>query len=188
MHLSGLSPRTQLAAKVCVYTAQRTGYQIRREMRRKMQRKYLSIAIGLFLSAGLAIAQAPTQNQPDQPTAAQNAQQPLAGENAPPAQGQRPHAPNPARVAHRLGRQLGLTQDQVAQIQPIIANRQQQMASLRSDTTLTQEDRRAKARSIFEGSRNQIEALLTDTQKQQFEQMLANRRAAHQHNSQPQAQ
>jgi hypothetical protein len=159
-----------------------------------MQRRYLSIAIGLFLSAGLAIAQAPqqNQNQPDpnqanQPAAAQNAQ-PLAGENAPQPQGERPHAHNPARTAHRLGRELGLTQDQIKQIQPILANRQQQMASLRSDTTLTQQDRRAKARSIFDGSRTQIEALLTDTQKQQYEQMLAQRRAQHQHNSAPQAQ
>jgi periplasmic protein CpxP/Spy len=154
-----------------------------------MQRKYLSIAIGLFLSAGLAIAQAPAQNQPGQPAAAQDAQQqPLAGDNAPQQQGQRAHAPDPARVAHRLGRQLGLTEDQVAQIQPIIANRQQQMQSLRADTSLTPQDRRAKARSVFEGSRNQIEALLTDTQKQQYEQMLANRRAQHQHTSAPQAQ
>lgn len=157
-----------------------------------MQRKYLSIAIGLFLSAGLAIAQAPAQNQPtqtqpDQPAAAQ--QQPLAGENAPPMQqGQRAHAHNPARMAHRLGRQLGLTQDQVAQIQPILANRQQQMTSLRADSTLSPQDRRAKARGILQDSRNQIEALLNDTQKQQYEQILAQRRAQHQHNGQPQAQ
>ncbi len=151
-----------------------------------MQRKYLSIAIGLFLSAGLAMAQAPAQNQPDQPAAQQ---QPLAGENAPPTQGQRAHAQNPARTAHRLGRQLGLSQEQVAQIQPIIANRQQQMTSLRADSTLSPQDRRTKARSIMQDSRNQIEALLTDTQKQQYEQMLANRRAQHrQQNGAPQAQ
>jgi hypothetical protein len=158
-----------------------------------MQRKFLSIAIGLFLSAGLAIAQAPSQNQPDQQPAAQDAQpqqQPLAGENAPAMQqGQGQHAHNPARMAHRLGRQLGLTPDQVAQLQPILANRQQQMMSLRSDSTLTEQDRRAKAKSIAEGSRNQIEALLTDTQKQQYEQMLANRHAQRmQHNGAPQAQ
>jgi protein CpxP len=163
---------------------------IRKERGEKMQRKYLSIAIGLFLSAGLAIAQAPVQSQPQQPAAPAAQQQPLASENAPAAQqGQRPHAPNPARAAHRLGKQLGLTQDQVAQIQPILANRQQQMESLRADSTLTQQDRRAKAHGIAEGSRTQIEALLTDTQKQQYEQMLQARHAQHmQHNSQPQAQ
>ncbi len=155
-----------------------------------MQRKYLSIAIGLFLSAGLAMAQAPAQNQTDQPAAAQDAQpQPLAGENAPPQPGQRAHAHNPARAAHRLGRQLGLTQEQVAQIKPILANRQQQMAGLRADTMLTPQDRRTRARGIRQESRTQIEALLTDTEKQQYEQMLANRRAQHaQHNGQPQAQ
>jgi periplasmic protein CpxP/Spy len=152
-----------------------------------MQRKYLSIAIGLFLSAGLAIAQAPVQSQPQQPAAPDAQSQPLASENAPAQQGERSHAPNPARAAHRLGKQLGLTQDQVAQIQPIIASRQQQMESLRADSTLTQQDRRAKAHSIMQGSRTQIEALLSDSQKQQYEQMLQARRAQHQHNSQPQA-
>jgi protein CpxP len=160
---------------------------IRKERGEKMQRKYLSIAIGLFLSAGLAIAQAPVQSQPQQPAAQQ---QPLATENAPAAQqGQRPHAHNPARAAHRLGRQLGLSQDQVAQIKPILASRQQQMETLRADSTLTEQDRRAKAHSIMQGSRSQIEALLSDSQKQQYEQMLAARRAQHQqHNSAPQAQ
>jgi periplasmic protein CpxP/Spy len=153
-----------------------------------MQRKYLSIAIGLFLSAGLAIAQAPVQNQPQQPAAPDAQSQPLAGENAPAAQQQQPHAPNPARAAHRLGRQLGLTQDQVAQIQPILASRQRQMETLRADSTLTQQDRRAKAHSIMQGSRSQIEALLSDSQKQQYEQMLQAHRAQHQHNGQPQAQ
>jgi periplasmic protein CpxP/Spy len=157
-----------------------------------MQRKYLSIAIGLFLSAGLAIAQAPAQNQPQQPAAAQDTQSsPLAGENAPPMQQQRPHAHNPARVARRLGRQLGLSQDQVAQIRPIIANRQKQLVSLRADTTLSPQDRRTKSRSIMQDSRSQIEALLTDTQKQQYEQMLAARRAQRMQrnsNTQPQGQ
>jgi periplasmic protein CpxP/Spy len=165
----------------------RTGSEDPEERGEKMQRKYLSIAIGLFLSAGLAIAQAPVQSQPQQ-AAPDAQQQPLASENAPAQQGQRQHAPNPARAAHRLGKQLGLTQDQVAQIKPILANRQQQMASLRADSTLTPQDRRAKAHSIMEGSRTQIEALLTDTQKQQYEQMLQAHRAQHQHNSQPQAQ
>jgi protein CpxP len=161
---------------------------IRKERGEKMQRKYLSIAIGLFLSAGLAIAQAPVQSQPQQPAAPAAQQQPLASENAPAQQGQRPHAHNPARAAHRLGRQLGLSQDQVAQIKPILASRQQQMETLRADSTLTEQDRRAKAHSIMQGSRSQIEALLSDSQKQQYEQMLAQRRAAHQHNGQPQAQ
>lgn len=79
-----------------------------------------------------------------------------------------------------------MTGDQVAQIKPILEARQQQMQSLRSDSSLAPEDRRVKAHGIMEDSKNKIEAVLNDTQKQQFEQMLEERRAHH--NSQPQAQ
>jgi hypothetical protein len=40
--------------------------------------------------------------------------------------------------------------------------------------------------AIMQDSNSKIEAVLNDTQKQQFEQMLAARRA-HQHNRQPQS-
>ena len=95
------------------------------------------------------------------------------------------HQVNPARAARRLGKQLGLTQDQVDQIQPIIADRQQQIESIRADSTLMPRDRRMKMRSVMEDSRNKIEALLTDQENQQYEQMLQNRR---EHREQPQAQ
>jgi periplasmic protein CpxP/Spy len=147
-----------------------------------MRTKHLSIALGFILSAGLAIAQTPSQNQPD--PAQQNAPaSPLAAESAPSTQHR---APNPNRAAKRLGKQLGLSQDQVAQLRPILADRQQEMASVRSDTTMAPQDRRAKIHGIQQDSRNKIEALLTDSQKQQYEQMLQNRRA--QHHEQPQAQ
>jgi periplasmic protein CpxP/Spy len=149
-----------------------------------MRNSHLSIAFGLILSAGLAIAQAPSQNQTD--PAQQGAQaSPLTTESAPAMQQGR-HAPNPNRAAHHLGKQLGLSNDQVKQLEPIFADRQQQVASVRSDTSLSPQDRRAKLRSIQQDSRNKIEALLTDSQKQQFEQMLQNRRAQRQ--QPPQAQ
>lgn len=151
-----------------------------------MRNSHLSIAFGLILSAGLAVAQTPSQNQTD--PAQQGAQaSPLTTENAPAMQQGR-HAPNPNRAAHHLGKQLGLSKDQVAQIEPILADRQQQVASARSDASLSPQDRRAKLHSIQQDSRNKIEALLTDSQKQQFEQMLQNRRAQHQQQQAPQAQ
>jgi hypothetical protein len=60
------------------------------------------------------------------------------------------------------------------------------MQSLGADASLAPQDRRAKAMSIFEDSKNKIEAVLNDPQKQQFEQMMQDRRAHH--HSQPQAQ
>lgn len=156
----------------------------------------LSLALGVLLSTGLAMAQAPGQSQPEVGIAPQTAQssqqnsQPAGQYSQPAAQGapqqQEPqHAVNPARAARRLGKQLGLTQDQVEQIRPIIADRQQQIESIRGDASLMPRDRRMKMRSVMEDSRNKIEALLTDSEKQQFEQMLENRR---EHRGQPQAQ
>ena len=148
-----------------------------------MRSTHLSIALGLVLSAGLAIAQTPDQNQSQQAPAQAS---PLATESAPPMQDQGRHAPNPDRAAKHLGKQLGLNQDQVSQLKPILADREQQVASVRADSSLTPQDRRQKLHSIQQDSRNKIEALLTDSQKQQFEQMLENRRA--QHRQPPQAQ
>ncbi|HEY1647751.1 MAG TPA: hypothetical protein VGF96_07205 [Terracidiphilus sp.] len=146
-----------------------------------MRSTHLSIALGLVLSAGLAIAQTPDPNQSQQQAAPAS---PLATESAPATQPQ--HAPNPDRAARHLGKQLGLTPDQVAQIKPILADREQEVAGIRSDSTLSPRDRKAKMHSVQQDSRNKIEALLTDSQKQQYEQMLQSRRA--QHHQAPQAQ
>ena len=92
----------------------------------------------------------------------------------------------PAQQAAHLSKRLGLSSDQAAQIQPILADRQQKMQTLRADTSLSQQDRHSKVQAIMQDSNSKIEAVLSDTQKQQFEQMLAQRRS-HQHNRQPQS-
>jgi len=151
-----------------------------------MRTRSLSFVLGASLLTGLAMAQAPaTQSQPDVGIAPQSAQSEQQT-------GQQPASPNeprgtvdPARAALRLGRQLGLTQDQVAQIQPILADRQQQIESIRTDPSLMPRDRRRKMRNAMLDSRNKIEALLTDQQKQQFEQIMADRRG---NRGRPQAQ
>lgn len=136
-----------------------------------MQTKTITMLLGALLSSGMLLAQAPEQTQTNP---------------APQASEQRHHAPNPDKQARHLGKKLGLTQDQVAQIKPILEDRQQKLEGLHADTTLAQQDRHAKARDIMQDSKNKIEAVLNDSQKQQFEQMLQERRAHH--NSQPQAQ
>ena len=83
---------------------------------------------------------------------------------------------DPARQAMHLGKRFGLSSDQVAQIQPILAGRQQQIQGLRADSSLNEQDRRAKALAVMQDSNSKIEAVMNDTQKQQFEQMLAERR------------
>jgi Spy/CpxP family protein refolding chaperone len=76
-----------------------------------------------------------------------------------------------------MAKALSLTPDQVSKIEPILADRDQQVQSLRSDTTLAPNDRKAKMRSIRQDSDSRIEALLTDTQKQQYEQIKQSRKA-----------
>jgi hypothetical protein len=103
------------------------------------------------------------------------------------AQPMEPHREaNPEKQAKHLGKKLGLSRDQVAQMEPILADRLQQMQRLRADTSLAMHDRRVKAKGIMKESKNKIEAVLNDTQKQQFEEMLQERRARH--DSKPQAQ
>jgi periplasmic protein CpxP/Spy len=129
-----------------------------------------TVALGVLLTAGMAFvfAQAPNANQP----------------TAPAQEGRQHRTFDPAKQAAHLGQRLGLSSDQVGQIQPILADRVQKMQALRADASLSQQDRHSKVRAIMQDSNSKIEALLNDTQKQQFEQMLAQRRA-HEHNRQP---
>ncbi len=80
-----------------------------------------TVALGVLLSAGSAFvfAQAPDANQPA-------------------AQGQpgQHRTFDPAQQAAHLGKRLGLSSDQVAQIQPILADRFQKVQTLRADTLL----------------------------------------------------
>jgi Spy/CpxP family protein refolding chaperone len=132
--------------------------------------------LGALLSASMVFAQAP------EAAPAPDANAPQAAQTQP---GNFKRNVDPSQMAAHLGKRLGLTGDQTAQIAPIIANRRQQMQTLRADASLTPKDRHAKVRAIMQDSNTKIEAVLNDTQKQQFEQMLANRRA-HRRNHQAQ--
>jgi len=134
----------------------------------------LTVALGVLLSAGMAfvLAQAPAANQ-----SAANGQS-----------GNQHRTFDPGQQAAHLGERLGLSSDQVAQIKPILADRFQKMQTLHADNSLSQQDRHSKVQAIMQDSNSKIEALLSDTQKQQYEQMLAQRRShEHNHQASPQA-
>lgn len=137
--------------------------------------------LGALLSASIVFAQAPDV------APAPDAAAPQAAQAQPSNFNRNRQAPiDPSQVAAHLGKRLNLTSDQVAQITPIIAARRQQMQSLRADASLSPQDRHLKVRALMQDSNSKIEALLNDTQKQQYQQMLAERRA-HQHNRHAQA-
>jgi Spy/CpxP family protein refolding chaperone len=162
-----------------------------------MQNRTLSIFCTLALASALAMAQSSNPNSAQTNSQNQQSDQQvgIAGQKAPdnsatPAGQQSLRRPaTPQRQARALARQLGLSPAQQAQIRPIIADRRQQIETLRADQSLTPRDRRLRVVGVMQDSRNRIEAVLTDSQKQQFEQMLADRRSRRQQQqTQPQSQ
>lgn len=83
------------------------------------------------------------------------------------------HRMSPDEQLARMTKTLNLTPDQATQIKPILLDRQQQMEALHQDQSMSQEDKMAKMKSLRADSNTKIEAVLNDTQKQQFEQMQA---------------
>src|ERR1700722_14576545 len=131
-----------------------------------MRNFFSTVALGSALVVGLSGNALLAQDQSAPP--AVSAQSPAP----------RPtHVPNPRHQAKKMAKQLGLTPDQVSKIEPILADRDQQVQGLRSDTTLAPTDRKAKMHSVRQETDSRIEAILTDTQKQQYEQIKQARKA-----------
>lgn len=88
-----------------------------------------------------------------------------------------PAVKNPQRQIGRLSRMLDLNPQQAATLAPILEQRQQQLAQLRADTSLDKRVRRDRLRSIQRESDTQIQAVLTDSQKQKYTQWKQDMRA-----------
>ena len=87
------------------------------------------------------------------------------------------HAHNPHKVALKMGKKLNLSQDQTAKLEPILAERQQKIKALRTDTTLTADQKKDQRHQIQENTRTELSGVLTPDQMQQ----LKNMRQAHRH-------
>jgi protein CpxP len=130
-----------------------------------MRRFLPSVAIASVLMAGFSGSILLAQDQSAPP--AVSSQAPAAS----PA-----HVPNPQHQAKRMAKELGLTPDQVSKIEPILADRDQQVQSVRSDSTLAPKDMKKRVQGIRRDSDSKIEALLNDSQKQQYEQIKQSRK------------
>jgi len=78
------------------------------------------------------------------------------------------------RVQH-LTKKLNLTDDQQTKVKSILENQQSEANSLRQDTSLSQQDRRAKFMQIHQTTQQSIRDVLTDEQKAKFDQMQEQR-------------
>jgi periplasmic protein CpxP/Spy len=134
-----------------------------------MRINFPSALLGVVLLSGLTGNSLLAQDQ----TSAAVASTPTSGASA-----TQPHkVPNPQHQAKKMARKLGLSSDQVARIEPILADRDQRVQDVRSNPNLAPSDRKAQLHGIARDSNGKIEAILTDTQRQQYEQMKQDRRA-----------
>ena len=123
-----------------------------------MKHIVVATSLALSLSFGAAFAQQTALSSPD------------ASTQAAPGGGYH-HAPNPQKQAEHLARQLNLTPDQTAKIEPILASRDQQVEALRANQQLTPQDRHQQMRSINEQSEQGMSSVLSPDQMAQFKAM-----------------
>ena len=124
-----------------------------------MNRATLPAALILVLSGGLAL------------TAQQPAANPAPDAQQAPAPVHRHHAPNSQKEIAHLTKALNLTPDQAAKVEPILADRDQKVAALQSDTTLTEDARRQQMKAIHKASEQQLDAVLTPDQREQMKSL-----------------
>ena len=135
-----------------------------------MNRLSLTSALCLALAGPLAFAQAPQA-----PSDAQQPPAPIVRPHRGDYAGPR-HQPDAHKQAMMLSRRLNLTPDQTARIEPVLADRQQKMAALHANTSLTPEQTREQMRSLHEQERTQFASILTPEQQEQMKAMRHGRR------------
>ena len=128
-----------------------------------MKRILLHSALALSLATTAAFAQQPAQ----QPLGDTTTQQPTGNYGHHRGNGKM----DPHKAAQHIGKRLGLSADQTAKLEPILADRQQKIAALRSNTTLTEDQRREQLRTIRQDTQTQLATVLTPDQMQQLRSM-----------------
>jgi Spy/CpxP family protein refolding chaperone len=99
-------------------------------------------------------------------------------QQAPPSQGQGGwhHGPqDPAQRTKELTKHLNLTSDQQTKVQEIFTSEKSQVENLHQDSSLSQQDRRAKMMDIRNNTNSQVRALLDPTQQKKWDEMQAKR-------------
>jgi Spy/CpxP family protein refolding chaperone len=117
-----------------------------------------TLAVGSLFASGL-----PSQAQ-------DNTNTPPSG-GPPGAPGMRAR-PNPEQIA----KELGLNDDQKAKLKTLLTDQQTKMRSLRDDTSLSQEDKRAKAKEIRDATQTQLKEILTPEQFAKWQEHMKRNR------------
>jgi Spy/CpxP family protein refolding chaperone len=89
----------------------------------------------------------------------------------------------PEERVKALKESLKLTDEQAEKIKAVLAKNQEKMKALREDTSLSQEDRRAKMRENAEAVDAEIKPILTPEQQAKYKEEQEKRRAARRQNN-----
>jgi len=78
-----------------------------------------------------------------------------------------------------LSEKLNLSDDQKAKLKPVLQDNMEQIKAVREDSSLSEEQKHAKLKSIHESMHGQINAMLTPEQQAKFKQMRQEQMAKH---------
>jgi len=82
---------------------------------------------------------------------------------------------DPAKHAAMLAKRLKLSSDQQTKVEEVFKSEQSQMESLRSDTSVSPQDRHSKMMDVRKSSNDQIRALLDPDQQKKWDEMQSRR-------------
>lgn len=71
----------------------------------------------------------------------------------------------------KLAQSLGLTDDQKAQLKPILKGEAEQVRDIRQNTKLTPEEKQEQVKEVRKGTRPQIMAILTPAQREKLKDL-----------------
>jgi periplasmic protein CpxP/Spy len=83
------------------------------------------------------------------------------------------HMMSPEQRLQHMTKMLNLTPEQQEKIKPILENQSTQMQSLHQDTSMSRDDKMAKAQQLRQTTDEQIKGILTPEQQQKWSEMQA---------------
>ncbi|MGA8940163.1 MAG: Spy/CpxP family protein refolding chaperone [Acidobacteriaceae bacterium] len=129
-------------------------------------------AVVVLCGAGLAVSAAFAQQDtaPPPPDGQQQGPPPDGQMQGPPMGGHR--GMNPERRLEMMQRRLNLSDAQTAQVRTIFSESRAKMDALRSDTSLTREDRRSQMMNLRQGEQAKVRAVLSPEQQAKYDAMM----------------
>lgn len=97
---------------------------------------------------------------------------PPRGPDSPERKPGAPRTPDPFARLEQIRQQVGLSDEQLAEIKPLLTEEFSRMRDLRADTSLSEEEKRFKAREISATNREKIGALLSPEQREKLAEVM----------------